>query len=186
MACVSGFPAVLLVKNRIETQDIDVFGSTESSAAIGEVCRLADAISSEVDMSQGWLNNRAQLYLKQEYRDGLYNSAKTVPFKAKGLKVLAADWTYMIASKCDRISGMGGPKHDIQDAAGFIRLLRLERHAAGPLAADELKSWCSMYGTSINDNTINMIATAYEQKYGQMGIELQAEKDSRAPGMQGR
>lgn len=65
-----------------------------------------------------------------------------------------------------------GPKHDIEDASGFIHLLRLERDAVGPLAADELKSWCSMYGTTINDNTINMVATAYEQTYGQMGIKL--------------
>ena len=172
MACVGGYTAILLAKNRTESRDINVFGSTETAAAIAETCRLADAISSEVGMSLGWLNNRAQLFVKQEYRDELYNSAKTVLFEAEGLKILAADWTYMIASKCDRVSGGGGPEHDIKDAAAFIHLLRLERGAAGPLAVDELKSWCSVYRTSINDNTINVIATAYEQEYGQMGIEL--------------
>ena len=49
--------------------------------------QLADAVSSELGMSQGWLNNRAQLFLKQEFHGGLYSGAKTVLLKARGLKV---------------------------------------------------------------------------------------------------
>lgn len=178
---VGGVVNLLLLRSRQSTHDLDFFGThldNHERASLGEAARFAETQSGK-PLGIEWFNNQTQMWLSPPRHRQLTEQSlqqNEVVFQSSGLKIVAAPWTYALASKTHRIAqdrrGEQNAKarpYDATDAAAYLRKY-IRGHGDRPQRFEAVQAWCREYGFQVDVRDLAAVASEYRRMYNEDGL----------------
>lgn len=175
-----GVVNTISLSSRTTTHDVDWFNSNltrDQAALLHKAARYA----SDCSKGQGWalpndwFNNKTMLFIQPNLRQQLVQAAyrqNYEVFRAPGLRILAAPWSYAFISKLDRIAGGGGKAYDAKDAAIYLHM-HLRMKSVESISVETVHAIAHKYQrlNSIASNTgLKAVNGAYRERYGKSAI----------------
>jgi hypothetical protein len=123
---VGGAVNTLFLQSRQSTHDVDFLGTNldnRQQGLLDEAAQYAES-QSRVPLAGEWFNNQTALWLPIDVHRELTRVAleqNAIVFEERGLKVVAAPWSYAFCTKADRLSRDNARPYDLADAPSYLR-----------------------------------------------------------------
>ncbi|RDL34678.1 uncharacterized protein BP5553_07806 [Venustampulla echinocandica] len=177
LIAVGGAVNTILLQTRASTHDVDFYNQNLSGEDYGLIKKaIKYARSKDPILEEGWLNNKTVLFIPQNIRGEITQSAidqNQEVFTAPGLTILAAPWPYAFAAKLDRLSGGGGKAHDLPDAVAYLHQIN-QTMGYGVVPRSQVLAWADTYKARYSGVHLGQVNTEYKRVYGQDGIDMGA------------
>lgn len=171
---VGGALNTIYLQSRQSTHDVDFFGShltQRQLELIDEAMQYAERMSS-VPLGGAWLNNETQLHMAPDVRRFVTQSAleqNLIIFERRGLKVVAAPWSYCFISKSQRLGSEWERPYDLDDAVNYLH--QWNRRGQSAPSTRTIQELCSRYKRPMLDSSVlRRIAGRYQSKYNREGL----------------
>lgn len=152
---VGGVVSTLLLQVRPSTHDVDYLSWELSENDRELLDAAADHARKRIrPLYDGWFNSHTNVFIAPDIRRQLtLNLTSNVVFRQRGLKLVAAPWDYQFCAKLSRISGRGGPAHDIDDAVAYLN--QVFGSNSQTITVAQIKTWLQHWKTPrIQDNDL--------------------------------
>ncbi|KZW03204.1 hypothetical protein EXIGLDRAFT_759085 [Exidia glandulosa HHB12029] len=165
---VGGTCAVLVLKTRKKTKDIDYFvvePTLTHLGLVGDAARMSDRVGDTKRFPRAWINSDVFAIVNRGDLDVYEHSIaqNEILFQADRLIVYAADWRFQLVNKMSRahelrVEGVYDKK-DLPDAVAIMHRLLLYRKG-DIVPKSELVTWY-MAGKAMEDDAIDMLNETY-------------------------
>lgn len=171
---VGGALNTMLLHTRKSTHDLDFLSTNlnnDQRVLLDEAAKYAVSRSA-TPLGAEWFNSHTMSWLPPDVHRTVTEEAlgqDEVVFYKRGLKVVAAPWSYALCGKMNRLVRPDQARpYDLSDAVSYLRHY-IQKHG-GPVSAARVKDWCRRYQKATSNDVIRAINDEYTRRYRTDGI----------------